>query len=341
MKKLTIIMLIAAMLVCSLAFVGCKDNGGDFKGAISEKTYDSREDAVKGFLQEEISGDAFNAEYVGYKKISELSQKEIHNLPISDDDKAGIKSVEKGEVEYREQPKSQEDVLTKYASDNGKSIVYIIFYTANEIKYFLPVIIKGDTLTASYFDYLFDMNRYLNCTAEFNFFNEHGTCHITENVIHFIKTMGSETVHLYYYYKDSDLFYCGVASDNTIFAERIGEFTISDILTSNYDHDKYVEYFFQLELFFGMLNYMDHSFFVKTRTGFEIKEKYKNFSDEYYTVSTEKDRISKIEAGIYVEDGPDVDKFQWNFTFSDFDSTNIEVPKEIVSAVDEILKNNG
>lgn len=86
---------------------------------------------------------------------------------------------------------------------------------------------------------------------------------------------------------------------------------------------------------------MDHSFFVKTRTGFEIKEKYKNFSDEYYTVSTEKDRISKIEAGIYIEDGADVDKFQWNFTFSDFDSTNIEVPKEIVSAVDDYIKNNG
>ncbi len=343
MKKLTIVLIVVSLLFCSLALVGCKDgdDGETFVGAISKTTYESKEDAAKGFLEEEISGDAFTAEYVSYTKTSELSQKEIDKLELADEYKSGIESVEKGEVEYSEQLNKQEEKVAKLASETCKRTVYIVIYTTKEYRFFSPAIIEGGTLTTSYFDYLFDMNRYLNCTVETDMSDEKMLMKITDKVIsmHLSNIFEEDEGASYYYYCEPYLYLCVYDENNVVEVNRLGKLSLKDALNGDFK-DADPEYLAPIGLTLGMLGGMDHSYFVKTKTGYELKEEIKQFPDEYYSVNVSNDRIVKVESSLYVNDAGNWDRWEWSFTFSDFDSTTVEIPKEIVEAVEKYIENN-
>ena len=176
-KVLTVVLITLLATSCLLAFVGCNPNsdnndgdnntGGEFVGAISQSTYSSVENAVKGFLEEEISGMMFTAMYVNYVKTDDLTQEEINALAIDEELKDGIVGVEKGEVEYIEQ--SNTELVTTLAAKTYKRIVYIISYAQNgttKYRFYVYTEKVGETPSSSVWSSLFDVDNYINSTIK-------------------------------------------------------------------------------------------------------------------------------------------------------------------------------
>ena len=140
-----------------------------YTGAVSETSYESAEDAARAFVATEIVGNK-EATVESVKSEGELSTKEVNDLKLPDDVKKGMLSVEKLEVSY-----SVEDLESAYANGsvvpcaaektNSTVIVYVIKYETNW-KYYSPAPINGNTITKSYYDSVFNAEKYKNCTLE-------------------------------------------------------------------------------------------------------------------------------------------------------------------------------
>lgn len=176
----------ALMLISTLLFsIACKEeNGSDrdkfieeingvsetYKGTVSTETYPTSQEAAEAFVYEELAG--YNSIAIKETKSNkELSEKEINKLNIPDDILKGHETVEEIEVTYL----VDDEELTNL-SQNTKQIdeklnkekkvkVYVIKYGVNW-KYFSPMPITGDTINKSYYDSVFNNEKYQNCTLE-------------------------------------------------------------------------------------------------------------------------------------------------------------------------------
>ncbi len=138
-----------------------------YTGTVSNQSYSSAQDAAEAFVAEEIAGES-NVEIVNATSSGELSSQEITalNLPTSVQD--GMIGVEKLEVEYS--LSGEESLYANGIVELGdklnkttKVTVYVIKYE-NEWKYFTPMPVTGDTITKSYYDSVFNAEKYKNCT---------------------------------------------------------------------------------------------------------------------------------------------------------------------------------
>ena len=377
MKKLTIVLIIVAVLCCSFAFVGCKNlkYSETFAGAISKTTYESKEDAVKGFLEEEISGMAFTAEYVGYTKTSDLSQKEIDGLAIDEDFRKGIVSVEKGEVEYIE--KEDEEIeydndnlysFTKLSNDSKvakKRVVYIVSYTAI-FRFFVPANSNGETLSASYFDSTFDATKYLNCTMEAqietlvdgSYSKQTASCKITENGIYEYDKItdnmdGSESylprVESYGVYSDGALYWVSRTISYMEYGGNAPTWNESKWNVSLPNEDITISEYF-IDWFKERFNSLDHSYFEKSATGYKLRadlfnefikdataEELEDFNDFEleYTINIADGRMSDVTIKIAYEDNGETFSTTMKIKFSKFGKTTLDVPEEINQAIQD------
>lgn len=159
---------------------GCSET---YTGAVSEKKYDKAEDAAKEYIANEIV--AADAAYEIEKVESEgkLSKKELKALDIPETFMKDAEEVEKYTVTYLTDEKDKTDETTGKAQaekegdilqlavgekqtdgkDSTKVTVYVIKF-ADYFKYFSPRMINGDTLTKSYYDSIFNEEKYKNCT---------------------------------------------------------------------------------------------------------------------------------------------------------------------------------
>lgn len=136
-----------------------------FEGVLSLYGYGSSEEAAEAFVNEELSGG-----YAYINKVEskgELSQSEIDalNLPgyIEYD------AVEKVEVTYEiDNPYAfggGASGIAKSESKQKTAVVYVI-KCGPDWKYFAPLPETGDTINKSYYDSVFNSDRYKNCTLE-------------------------------------------------------------------------------------------------------------------------------------------------------------------------------
>ncbi len=132
-----------------------------FEGAVSEESYDTAEDAASAYVSNEVAGKS-NIEEVEAVSKGELSSSAIKDLKLPEELQEGITSVEKFEVSYS---LSEEDALSLASSSKSmyKIYVYVIRY-GKEYKYYTPCPINGDTITKSYYDSVFNEEKYENCT---------------------------------------------------------------------------------------------------------------------------------------------------------------------------------
>ena len=129
-----------------------------FKGAISNQAYDTAEKAANAYVQEQVVGEK-TATVVNTKSNGALTQAEVSNLNLPQEVKEGIVSVEEMEVEYSANNVSYSSTNTQ----KSKIKVYVIKYE-NDWKYYTPAPITGETISKSYYDSVFDFNKYKNCT---------------------------------------------------------------------------------------------------------------------------------------------------------------------------------
>ena len=129
-----------------------------FKGEVSNQAYDTAEKAANAYVQEQVVGEK-EATIIHTKSNGELTQSEMNNLNLPQQVKQGIVSVEELEVEYSANKISYSAMNTQ----NSKVKVYVIKYE-NDWKYYTPAPITGETISKSYYDSVFDFNKYKNCT---------------------------------------------------------------------------------------------------------------------------------------------------------------------------------
>lgn len=133
-----------------------------YVGEVSEETYATQEKAAEAYVKEQIVGEK-DVSIVNATSKGSLGAAEIAALEIPAEDSEGIVSVEEVEVEYSE---NEEIVPTAAAPTNTKKVkVYIIKYT-DYYKYFTPCPVTGETVNKSYYDSVFNTEKYKNCTVE-------------------------------------------------------------------------------------------------------------------------------------------------------------------------------
>ena len=173
------LMMIVAVMLSATACGGGGGNGGDpddkgsagrndfieslggvsdtFAGAVSDEGYETAEEAAVAFVSEEVAGES-EVTVVNAVSKGEVSASSI-NIP--EEYTEGIVSVEEYEVEYS----LNEGVsfMAEGVNSNKKVKVYIIKYES-EWKYFTPAPITGETISKSYYDSVFNAEKYKNCT---------------------------------------------------------------------------------------------------------------------------------------------------------------------------------
>jgi len=132
-----------------------------YEGAVSEESYDSANEAATAYVNNEVAGNS-NVEDVEAVSKGELSANAIKELKLPEELQEGITSVEKFEVSYS---LSEEEALSLAASSKSsyKIYVYVIRY-GKEYKYYTPCPVNGETITKSYYDSVFNTEKYDNCT---------------------------------------------------------------------------------------------------------------------------------------------------------------------------------
>ena len=134
-----------------------------YAGAVSEETFETANAAAEAYVATEVVGTSKVAVVKSATSKGTLSAGEITSLNLPEEFSEGMDSVEKIEVVYSEETATTASTTTLAGASNKKVIVYVIKY-GPEYKYFSPVPVKGDTITKSYYESVFNDEKYENCT---------------------------------------------------------------------------------------------------------------------------------------------------------------------------------
>ena len=262
-----------------------------FEGVVSAYNYHSATDAAEAFVENELSGNGY-AIINSVSSKGELSDSEIKKLNFPDYIVNECDSIEKMEVTYEHNTSSYYSVRgTSKVADSSKSgqkkvVVYVIKYGV-DWKYFAPLPEKGNTINKSYYDSVFNSERYANCTLEqtqsvvarieadgetlnMNFETSQlikyaeGKLYMEQT----IKTVmsgsmsemnGTETVTIYLYVEEDEYGYydCWIKTDEYDWTEA----SLSAVGFYNLE---------ELRPFYDQ--YLDYTYFTKTGYGFELSE---------------------------------------------------------------------
>lgn len=145
-----------------------------FAGAVSKESYVTREEAAQAFVSTEVVGEK-EAVILETTSQGELSQNEIDELNIPSDILAGADSVEKVEVTYKINDNTIQygvaktlsaSTATKDTLNTEKTVVVYVIKCGTDWKYFAPLPVTGETISKSYYDSVFNSEKYANCTVE-------------------------------------------------------------------------------------------------------------------------------------------------------------------------------
>lgn len=179
MKRFIAITAVVATVFCALfALCACNTSRGgnqnnDFKGAMSQQSYNSEEDAVKGFLENEISGQATTARLLKYEEQTAMSSTNAFTSMLSPDEQ--VVSVKQVQVTYARDNVSAVAVAAAETDQDEQYYVYTVYiiviskYGTSEytFKYYIPAANYGTDIPRSYFESVLDPDKYTNCVQVF------------------------------------------------------------------------------------------------------------------------------------------------------------------------------
>lgn len=365
MKKfLTCIITLTIVMVLCVCLSGCealsaiisgllskKDNYSEtYEGYVSEQTYDTVEDTVKGFLDSEIAGKTVDAVFVDYTKEKECSKEEVAELAIDEEYRDGLISVELGTVEYSEESSSVSAYGGISTVADGVNIetktkkIYILTYTGM-FRFFSPALAEGDALTASYYDSTFEAEKYINCSMNATISN----LYTYDGVTYLITNSAVAKVTKTALYERDEYSASNGETVKSSVAELYDVDTAQGFWTVYNTGDGYIaapvyewstinEYFMQwFDQRFGQL---DHTYFEKTETGYALKsDKYAEYisasgmsvgglSGDYdveYIINIADGRMSDVYSKVAVEGYV----AEMTISFYDFGNTSITIPQDV------------
>lgn len=361
MKKTLTLILAAVLVVSVFAVTGCTPvNGETYNGAVSQKSYASKDLAVEAFLEDEISGQTITARLVKYEKEKDLSEREIAMLGIPESDVDDLNSVEKVKVQYMEYNPADAVSAEKDVAETYFKTLYILQYgeKGDNFRYFTPALKVGESLTASYFASVFDVKNYVNCTQNSNVsvsvkgggaslsFDTNTYSQLTETAFYTkIEAMGKNVET--YAWGENNAVNLAVKSENKWETRTIENENgnLSDFI-SDYPQETFGDF--------------DYSFFEKTKNGFTLrKDKVSQWLESYfeslgdmlpdgsidfkknfdlsYNAVVEKGRVVKTEVSATFTVANGTSEITVSVSgigaFSDFGKTQVVVPDEVKALI--------
>ena len=244
-----------------------------FKGSVSLESYESADDAINAYVDNEVAGKNGTVQNVDAVSKGTLNDSEVKALEIPAEQQEGIVSVEKYEVTYT-LAAEQAQALSSKAQGGSTVVLYVIKYT-KDWKYYTPCPVTGETVTKSYYDSVFNAEMYDNCT----FVNE-STAEVTQDGVTYNMTI-KQTIK-----RDGDNIYFEQVIDGSaqlLQSQGLTQKYLAAYITME-DGVKttYVQtaangswtrgYLSQSVDPFSSQQYLDYSYFSKTDFGFALKD---------------------------------------------------------------------
>ena len=372
MKKMLKVFGIIAVVACLVvSIVACNGTDNSVKVvAVSDSDYASVEDALKGYVKEELAFstldymqqevDVVLAEYVSHESKGEVAG---DNIKLSDDPKAGFVSAEKFAVKVKIAlaPNSNKEADFSEATQT----VYVLKY-GEKFKFMVSDPEIGERVTNSYVKMLTDGSKYENCTVtavgmekeeedekpvfnsatEFKF-----TAEASYNVKYYDETRFNNRApgmdeegfdRVSYLLKNGEGIVAVTKSyneDDEVEWTAINS-SVGDITTVE-DYNKYL---IQLNIF-NIFNSIPAALYTKTANGFEFKvEEVDSDGDKEtyeYKVTVSDDKITEIymirkDYWSYKENDKVINvesSFDSDIKISAFGSTTVTVPSEVSAAL--------
>lgn len=137
-----------------------------YVGAVSTESYSSVEKAAKAYINNEIAGKA-NSSVLKTETVQEFAPSNV-DIQIPSEFLEGADSVEKVNVTYNifnVSTYSSKEATESTDTTEYTVVVYVIKY-GPDFKYFVPMPVTGETISKSYYDSVFNSDKWSNCTME-------------------------------------------------------------------------------------------------------------------------------------------------------------------------------
>lgn len=279
-----------------------------YTGAVSEESYETKEEAATAFVSEEIVGTQKTAIIQSTESKGQLSPTEITALNLPEEFSENVESVEKIEVTY-----SEAELYSRSASESGtKKIIVYIIKIGPDYKYFTPCPVNGDTITKSYYESVFDYEKYDNCTYNnYSYVKVEALGKVMEMTISQTVKRDGNKIYLKQEISGDDelimsVLYGGVTEYMEVYIERDEEGYKTTWAKMSPDAEWQESYLvFQVDPFAGQDN-LDYSYFSKADFGFALKgDNAIRFYKEYTNGSIPEGADSKLAlyAEYYVQEG--------------------------------------
>ncbi|MDE6473877.1 MAG: hypothetical protein K2L70_02105 [Clostridia bacterium] len=371
MKKMLKVFGIITIVACLIvSVIACDKTDNSVKVvAVSDSEYASVEDALKGYVKEELAFsmhldlmqqelDVVLAEYVSHESKGEVAG---DNIKLSDDQKTGFVSAEKFAVKVKIAlaPNSNKEADFSEATQT----VYVLKY-GEKYKFMVSTPEIGERVTNSYVKMLTEGSKYENCTVtavgmekeeedEKPIFNSATEFKFTAEASYSVKYYDETRYNnrapgkdeerydmVSYVVKNGD----SIAAVNKTYGadDEVKWMAINNSAGDVSTIKDYNKSMIQTYIF-SIFNSIPAAIYTKTANGFEFKvEEVDSDGDketvEYkITVSDEKvTGIYMIEAYTWsANDKTYVDSFESDIKISAFGSTTVTVPSEVTAALNK------
>lgn len=167
MKKQIAVFLSALMLIgAALSFAGCGGNYSEtFRGKLSADTYETTDTAATAFLENEIAASDTSVSFLSYTKTEDITDEELAAFDLGEVKAEDIAAKEWGKIEYRAAATSASSLAEQ--SEGTLTATVGMFKIGDAYRYFVPVAGTGEMISKSYFESVFDAEKYKNCTADY------------------------------------------------------------------------------------------------------------------------------------------------------------------------------
>lgn len=261
-----------------------------YVGAVSNHTYYSSYDAAYGYIDNEVVGNGYFYN-LSAETVEEFSPSNV-DITIPSEFLNGAVSVEKVNVTYNLENASAYSTMATAESTNTTqctTVVYIIKYDYM-FKYFVPMPVTGETISKSYYDSVFNSEKFQNCTLQVSVdetatitASAQGQTQTIDMIIKLDQTIMYDDNKIYFYQRLETSIY-GKSSIETIYAYIEEDENGYVTCYVKYDENdswtrgslSYIGFSDMEELtpFYG--NYLDYTYFSKTNYGFALEDENAN-----------------------------------------------------------------
>lgn len=316
MKKFLRATVAAFAALCTFAFAACGNGEGlppaseTFTGTISVQSYGER-----AFLTDEVNGETTASSFVRYEKTADLTADDIGALNTDESITAG----EKGNVIYTVSSAQASVRSASAATTQELSQEVYLLQTGSTYRYYTPAPAVDSNITKSYYRSVFEEENYTNCTADATSYVQMNVTGIQNGMEQSMQLTMSTSMKLQFTEHATKQEYTASASSQGQTFETTGVsytvettrgFVIVEKEGERYTYTPLSDYSVTETMMGNASSLFDHTYFIKTETGFSIRgDKGRAFAAKYLESAADtipssmQMNIPKLDYDFYISEG--------------------------------------